>query len=79
MGDWPSSPVVPLEQRHAAAAPGLWSEMAVRMLPSAHSRTPRTLRAVMGSPIHTAERRRVKAADDEEMTVVDVMEVIPIE
>ena len=55
--------------------PVVLSDTAVRMLP--RSRAP-FLSKVTGSPSHNLERMSVNTADEELMTVVDVMDVTPI-
>ena len=54
----------------------LWSAMAVRALPTQHSATPKSLRAVMRSRSQIAERSNVNATLLLEITVVDVIDVI---
>ena len=52
------------------------SPTAVRPLPSQHRAMPSSLSAVTRSRSQMTERSRVKAADEEEMTVEEVIEVI---
>ena len=68
-----------LEQRQDEAAPAEPSDMAVKTLPRAQSKTPRTLSEVTASPSTNLERMSVNAAEEELMTVVDIIDVIPME